>query len=311
VTQKKFELTVGPLLFNWPAEKFADFYARLADEAPVDRVVIGENVCSKREPFYAEKIPAAIERLERGGKKVALASLTLVTLEREKRAARELFVQSEREVEIGDLTCVNFVRPETPFSIGPTVNVYNEATLAFLATKGARRICLPPELPFASVEFLAKAAAERSVGMELWAFGRIPLAISGRCYHARALGLSKDSCQFVCEKDSDGMTVRTLDGADFLAVNGVQTLSHKYANLIGDLDALAQAGATALRLSPHSGDFIGVTQTFARVAASEISPQEGLELVRRAAPEAEFSDGFLFGACGAAPLADAVSRDGA
>jgi len=73
--------------------------------------------------------------------------------------------------------------------------------------------------------------------------------------NARVHGLSKDSCQFVCAKDADGLAVRTLDGADFLAVNGVQTLSHKYCNLIGDLDMLAKAGVTSLRLSPHTGDF--------------------------------------------------------
>ena len=303
--QKKFTLTLAPLQFNWPAEVFADFYARVADEAPVDRVVIGESVCSKRMPFYADSIPTAIERLQRGGKSVVLSSLALVTLERERSAARELFEQAEHEIEIDDLTLMNWARPETPFSIGPLVNVYNEATLAFLAKCGARRFCLPPELPFASVEVMAAAAAECGASVELWAYGRIPLAISGRCYHARAHGLSKDSCQFVCAQDADGLAVRTLDGADFLAINGVQTLSHKYCNLIGDFSRLAQAGVTGLRLSPHSGDFVAVTQAFAEVAADRISPEEGLAIVRRAAPEAEFSNGFLFGDCGASPLASA------
>ncbi|WP_296713288.1 U32 family peptidase [Rhodoblastus sp.] len=300
MTTKRFESTLGPLQFNWSAAAFADFYARIADEAPVDRVVIGESVCSKREPFYADRIPAAIERLERGGKSVVLASLALVTLDRERRAARELFEQTQHEVEIDDLTLMNFVRPETSFSIGPLVNVYNEATLGFLARQGARRFCLPPELPFASVEVLVAAANVNGAAVEVWAYGRIPLAISGRCYHARAHGLSKDSCRFVCEKDLDGLAVRTLEGAEFLAVNGVQTLSHKYGNLIGDLDRLAQAGVKSLRLSPHSGDFVAVTRAFAATASGEISPEDGLALLRQAAPEAEFSNGFLFGDCGAA-----------
>ena len=300
--QRPFALTVGPLLFNWTADDFSDFYARIADEAPVDRVMIGESVCSKRTPFYADRIPAAIERLQRGGKQVVLSSLAMVTLEREKRAARELFDQASLEVELNDLTLMNWAKSGTAFSIGPLVNVYNEATLAFLARQGARRFCLPPELPFASIEVLAAAAAECGAEIELWAYGRIPLAISGRCYHARVHGLSKDSCQFVCAKDADGLAVRTLDGADFLAVNGVQTLSHKYCNLIGDLDMLAKAGVTSLRLSPHTGDFIGVTQAFSEVASGALSAIEGLERLRQSAPEVEFSDGFLFGDCGAAAL---------
>jgi collagenase-like PrtC family protease len=303
--QKKFTLTVGPLQFNWTAEAFTDFYAGIADEAPVDRVVIGESVCSKRTPFYADCIPAAIERLQRGGKTVVLSSLALVTLERERRAARELFSQTEHEVEIDDLTLMNYARPETSFSIGPLVNVYNEDTLAFLVRQGARRFCFPPELPFASVEVLAAAAAQCGAAADVWAYGRIPLAISGRCYHARAHGLTKDSCQFVCARDADGMATRTLDGVDFLAINGVQTLSHKYCNLIGDLDRLEKAGVTGLRLSPHSGDFVAVIRAFADAASGHISPEEGLFRVREAAPEAEFSNGFLFGAYGAAALASA------
>jgi collagenase-like PrtC family protease len=302
LTQSRFALTVGPLLFNWTADEFSDFYARIADEAPVDRVMIGESVCSKRAPFYADRIPAAIERLQRGGKQVVLSSLAMVTLEREKRAARELFDQAALEVEIDDLTLMNWANSETPFSIGPLVNVYNEATLAYLARQGAKRFCLPPELPFASIEVLAEAAAASGAEIELWAYGRIPLAISGRCYHARVRGLTKDSCQFVCAQDADGLAVRTLDGADFLAVNGVQTLSHTYCNLIGDLEQLAKAGVASLRLSPHTGDFIGVTRAFAEVASGALSAHEGLDRLRQSAPEAEFSDGFLFGDCGAAAL---------
>jgi collagenase-like PrtC family protease len=302
LTQKRFSLTVGPLLFNWTADEFSDFYARIADEAPVDRVTIGESVCSKRTPYYEDRIPAAVERLQRGGKEVILSSLAMVTLEREKRAAHELFDQTALEVELNDLTLMNWAKPETPFSIGPLVNVYNEATLGFLARQGARRFCLPPELPFASVVVLAAAAATCGAEIELWAYGRIPLAISGRCYHARVHGLSKDSCQFVCARDADGLAVRTLDGANFLAVNGVQTLSHTYCNLIGDLDTLAKAGVTSLRLSPHTGDFIGVTRTFAEVASGALSASEGLDRLRQSAPQAAFSDGFLFGDCGAAVL---------
>ena len=289
-------------MFNWSVDALVDFYRRIADEAPVDRVVVGELVCSKRLPFYSDRLPEVIERLERGGKTVALTSLALPTLERERRAARELAEQSEHEIEIDDFTLLRWMKPTNPFSVGPLVNVYNENTLAYLARRGARRFCLPPELPVASVGVLAKAAAAIGARVEVWAFGRIPLAISGRCYHARVHGLSKDSCQFVCAADADGASVRTLDGAAFLAINGVQTLSHVTANLIGDLDRLA-AGVGALRLSPHTGDFVAVTQAFAAAAAGRISPDEGLARLREIAPAAEFSNGFLFGDHGAATLA--------
>ncbi len=37
----KASLTLGPVLFNWPAETWRDFYFRIADEAPVDIVYLG------------------------------------------------------------------------------------------------------------------------------------------------------------------------------------------------------------------------------------------------------------------------------
>ncbi|MGA8169558.1 MAG: U32 family peptidase [Methylocystis sp.] len=301
MARENLGLTVGPVQFNWPAQRLADFYARVADEAPVDCVVIGETVCSKRAPFYADRLPAIIDRLERAGKKVVLTSLIMITLERERRAARELCEQAEHEIEIADLSMLRHLEAGPAFSVGPTVNVYNEATLAFLARLGARSFCLPPELPFASVETLARTRPER-VGIEVWAFGRMPLAISGRCTHARIHGLTKDSCQFVCEKDADGLAARTLDGADFLAVNGVQTLSHKYANLAADIDRIADAGVTSFRLSPQSGNFVAVARAFADAIEKRIFTEEALGKIAQAAAGAEFTNGFLFGSCGAAPL---------
>ena len=56
-------LTLGPLLFNWKPERRRDFYARVADEAPVDCVYLGEVVCSKREPFFVDDLPTIAERL--------------------------------------------------------------------------------------------------------------------------------------------------------------------------------------------------------------------------------------------------------
>jgi len=293
------DLTIGPLQFNWPAQQWFDFYARIADEAPVDRVVLGELVCSKRLPFYADRIPEAIERLERGGKQVVLTSLALVTLPRERRAAAALFDDDAPEVEINDLTLMRWAGEEQPFSIGPLVNVYNESTLRFLAERGARSICLPPELSFASVAVLAEAARREGIGCEVWAFGRAPLAISGRCYHARVHGLAKDSCQFVCDRDPDGLTVDTLDKQAFLTVNGVQTLSFNCVNLAGDIAQLAAAGVTSLRLSPHSGDFVGVTKAF-RSLLDGNTDSVGVDVELAALiPPMPFSRGFMFGATGA------------
>jgi len=294
------QLTVGPILFHWPEAEIVDFYAKVADEAPVDHVVVGEVVCSKRLPFYEDALPGVIERLQRAGKRVSLTSLALPTLVRERKAANELFAAG-LDVELSDLSAMGAIG-DAGFSVGPLINVYNEATLGFLARRGARSVCLPPELPYASVKALADAGAALGLTVEVWGYGRAPLAISARCYHARVRGLSKDSCQFACGADKDGLDVRTIDGRDFLAVNGVQTLSHACVNLIGDLAELTAANVKSVRLSPHSRDFVGVTKDFRAGVEGGLAAQEALARARSREPGATFSHGFLLGDYGAQPL---------
>lgn len=293
------QLTLGPLLFNWPAERWSDFYARIADEAPLDRVCLGEIVCSKRLPFYADRIPEAIERLQRGGKTVVLSSLALVTLAREQRLCADLAAGEDFDVEINDLTMLAHLAADRDFAVGPLVNVYNEGTLAFLASRGARHVCLPPELPLASVATLAAAGKTRGIATEVWAFGRLPLAISGRCYHARVHGLAKDSCQFVCGEDPDGLPVETLDGEDFLAINGVQTLSFAYAGLLGDIEVLEAAGVAALRLSPQDCDMVAVARLFRETLDGRLAPEAAQEALAGDLPEIVFANGFIAGGAGA------------
>lgn len=291
-------LTLGPLLFNWPARQWAKFYAQIADEAPVDRVVLGEVVCSKRQPFHEALIPEAVERLQAAGKEVILATLGLVTLKRECRALAEL-AASGMPIEVNDLTALRHLPEGSLFGVGPLVNVYNEGTLGFLAARGARHVCLPPELPLASVKTLADAGQRLGVGVEVWGFGRVPLAISARCYHARLAGLAKDTCQFVCDRDPDGLAVETLDGQQFLAINGVQTLSETFCNLAGDLGKLAEAEVSALRLSPHTGDMVRVAHIFHKAIDGHIDADEALAAMTAAMPERRFSNGFPFGVSGA------------
>ena len=251
-------LTLGPLFFHWPAERLRDFYNRIADEAPVDRVHIGEVVCGKRMPFSHPLWPEIIERLERGGKEVVLSTLAAPATVRERKAIAELCADG-RLVEINDITALP-ARSGRPFVTGPFLNVYNEATARFLLRHGANTICPPVELSLDAVGTIAGACPE--VEFELFAFGRLPLALSGRCYHARLHGLHKDSCQFTCEQDLDGLAVDTLDDQSFLAINGVQTLSAEVHAALFEPAMLIRHGIRRLRLSPHDCDMVEVARTY-------------------------------------------------
>jgi collagenase-like PrtC family protease len=281
-------LTLGPVLFNWPSEQWVDFYARIADEAPVDRVCVGEVVCSKRVHIRADTTLKVIERLERGGKEVVRATLALPTIRREIRAIAKL-IEAGGLIEANDMATVHLLAGR-PHVIGPFLNVYNEAALAQHIALGATRVCLPVELPLESIRILAAG----NTAVEVFAFGRPPLAVSARCYHARVHGVPKDACKFVCDRDADGLAVLTTDGAPFLAINGIQTLGHAYTAAIHQIDDLRAAGVASLRLSPHTCDMVRVATIFRDLADSRTdSAQAGHDLAKLGL--GPLSDGYLRG----------------
>lgn len=295
------KITLGPVLFNWPGEVWRDFYFRMADEAPIDTYYVGEIVCSKRAPFLAEHLPAVIDRLSAAGREVVLASPTLVTTERERQSVRELAASEGLMLEANDMGCLGLLAGR-PHAVGPMVNVYNEATLAWMAGRGAVRITLPGELNRQAVAALAKAAKEHGVELEVQVFGRLPLAISARCYHARAHGLHKDGCQFICGQDADGMRVDTLDGESFLAVNGTQTLSYTYNALIGELAELEGMGISRYRLSPHSFDMVAVARLYRDLADGRRSAAEVAPVLAAMVGDPGLSNGFYQGREGVASV---------
>jgi collagenase-like PrtC family protease len=289
-------LTLGPVLFNWPNALWEDFYRRIADEAPVDRVCIGEVICSKRLPFREDILTQIIERLERGGKQVVYATLALPTASREMRAIREA-VDAGYLIEANDLATIHVLSGQ-PHVTGPFLNVYNEAALALHEKLGASRVCLPPELPLDAIRLLAAG----SDAVEVFAFGRAPLALSARCYHARALGLTKDSCQFVCERDLDGMEVSTIDGQPFFAVNGIQTLGHVVTAATRQVEAMRSAGVASLRLSPHTCDMVKVAEAFCDLVHARIDADEATAILSLLSLPGPLADGYLRGGPGAWPL---------
>ncbi|MDE2133297.1 MAG: U32 family peptidase [Alphaproteobacteria bacterium] len=286
-------LTLGPVLFNWPVKQWVDFYARVADEAPVDRVCLGEVVCSKRQPFRDEVILETADRLQRGGKEVVYSTLALPTTKREVRAIGEM-IDAGFLIEANDIATVHLLNGRHHV-VGPFLNIYNEATLALHLKLGATRVCLPPELPLASIRLIAAG----NEAVEVFAFGRAPLALSARCYHARAHGVPKDACQFVCERDVDGMDVFTIDGKPFLSVNGVQALGYVVTAATRELSALRAAGVVSLRLSPQSCDMVKVATIFRDLADGHTTQEEATEALSVIALPGPLSDGYLRGLPGA------------
>jgi len=288
------DITLGPVLFNWEPEKWRDFYFRIADEAPVATVYLGETVCSKRAPLFEPHYQAVTERLSAAGKTVVFSTLSEVLLKLDRKLVESICASDEFLVEANDASALLQLRGRA-HHVGPFMNVYNERTLGVLARGGARNFCLPGEMPATAIRALCDSTRDFAVTIEVQVFGRQSLALSARCYHARAHGRTKDSCRFICENDPDGLELSTLDGRPFLTVNGIQTLSYDYLNLINELADLRAMGVSRFRLSPHSRNMVEIAAIFRAVLDEQIAVQEGAARLDVVKPAAPFSNGFYYG----------------
>jgi len=161
-------------------------------------------------------------------------------------------------VEANDMGAVRLLANKMPFVAGSTLNIFNPQTLDLLAGLGASRWVMPVEM---SREALASVLRNRqsSIETEVFAYGRLPLAFSARCFTARHHNLQKDDCQFKCLDYEDGLALKTREGQPFLTLNGIQTQSALVHNLIGELDTLQDAGIDVVRVSPqahHTGEIL-------------------------------------------------------
>ena len=295
MSERAIELSLGPLLFNWPAERVADFYARIADAAPVSTVYLGEVVCGKRQPLLEHALADAAERLEAAGKTVVWSTLALPSNVRERRMGAGLMQDVGHLIEASDMSAV-WSRAPHPFVAGPLLNVYSGSGASELVKRGCVRLCANVELPLRSTATIAQACP--GLEIELFAFGRLPLALSGRCAQARMEGLHKDACRYVCERHPDGMAVATTEGQPLLAVNGVQTLSHGCHLVDVSVEELRAAGVTMLRLSPHTLDMVEAARAFRAYADGRLEPDALADRIQALNPPGALVSGYLHGAPG-------------
>ena len=245
------KLALGPLLYYWPRQQVLDFYDEIAS-APVDIVYLGETVCSRRNELRVQDWADIAKKLAAAGKQAVLGTQTLIESESDLKTLRRVTEETDFPIEANDMGAVHVLTAQQrPFVAGPFLNIFNAATLSMMARLGATRWVMPVEMSAAT---LAELQAARPAGLEteVFAYGRMPLAFSARCFTARHFNLQKDDCQFKCLEFPDGLLIRTREGEEFLTLNGIQTQSSKVYNLIGEVDALRGLGVDILRISPQS-----------------------------------------------------------
>ena len=280
---ERFALTVGPVQYYWDRRTLTQFYASVAD-TPADTVVLGEVVCSRRHEMKLDDWLALARDLAAAGKEVVLASQVLLESEADLRAVRRLVEQRDFLVEAGDASALRLLQGR-PFVAGPHINIYSRPALMEHASLGAVRWVAPVELSIDAVGLVnppgarVAGAAGAEVETEVWAFGRLPLSFSARCFTARHFHLQKDECGFRCAGYPDGLPMSSSEGQPFLTLNGTQTQSAAVQCLIGEREALGRAGVRRVRLSPCAHDFERVVECFDAVYNQGACPHEARGLL--------------------------------
>jgi hypothetical protein len=148
---------------------------------------------------------------------------------------------------------------------GPQLNIFNADTLAWMAGLGATA----GSCRWRCASRPGRAAAPPAgLQTEVFAYGRMPLAFSARCFTARHYNLPKDDCGFRCIEHPDGQLLQTREKEAFLVINGIQTQSARVHNLIGDIPRCAPPAWTscACRRSRSTWTIVAAFDTARRAA---------------------------------------------
>jgi len=265
------------------------------EDSPVDIVYLGETVCSKRREFRHQDWLDTAERLISAGKSVVFSTLALVEAQSELGYIRRLCDNSDFLIEANDMSAVQLLSGKVPFVGGPTLNIVNQRTLGKLIDLGLQRWVVPAEMSKAMLTDI-RATIDQGIEYEVFAWGRLPLAYSARCYTARAHGIAKDQCSNCCIEYPDGLSLQTRDEEDFLVINGIQTMSAKTVCLLSEVESRTGI-ADILRISPQAGGIQGIVQAIDALRRGTVDPSVTAEDLGAYAPVG-FCDGYWLGAAG-------------
>ncbi len=296
------KISLGPLLYYWTREAVFSFYETMASTA-VDVVYLGETVCSRRHELRLADWLDIAQRLRNAGKEVVLSTQVLLESGAEVGAMHKITGNGDYSVEANDMGAVQCLANKVPFVAGPHLNIYNLPTLQWMAGLGATRWVIPLEMKRSDLAVIQKGLPA-GMQTEVFAYGRMPLAFSARCFTARHHNLPKDDCRFRCLDYFDGLMLKTREQEEFLVLNGTQTQSARVYNLVDALDDMQGLGVDLVRLSPQSQHMAEVIAIFDATRKHMLTHQEAQARLQPLMPD-RGCNGYWHGQ----PGLDLVDRD--
>ena len=253
-TAAPLKLALGPVQYYWPKTQMLDFYQQAAS-SQAQVVYLGETVCSKRRELKFSDYLAIAQMLREAGKEVVLSTLTMLESPSELKELRRYCDNGEFWIEANDVGAIQMLQEQQlPFVAGAAISVYNHKALRQLLQLGMKRWVMPVEL---SRDWLQDILHQPLIAdvrdcfeVEVFGFGHMPLAWSGRCFTARSENRAKDQCELCCINYPKGRIANSQEGEAVFLLNGIQTQSGDRYNLLNDLPSM-RGLADVVRLSPE------------------------------------------------------------
>lgn len=285
------KIALGPVQYYWSRIAMMQFYESMT-HAPVDIVYLGETVCSRRHELRLPDWLDIAQMLSDAGKEVVLSTQVLIESGNDLAVLRKIAGNGRFAVEANDMGAVHCMEGK-PFVAGPHLNIYSAPTLDILSGLGASRWVMPLEM---GRDGLAHLQHDRPAGLqtEVFAYGRMPLAFSARCFTARNRNLPKDNCQYVCMDHPDGLLLETREGQPFLTLNGIQTQSALVYTLLHEISAMRSLQVDVVRISPQSEYTADIVDLFHGVINEQLNPNDASEQLRPLMPAGP-CNGYWYG----------------
>lgn len=217
------------------------------------RILLGGEHWRSRKGFTLEDLKKGLEFCQNKGVEAVWRLPRILNQEQSTLVLRQLAKAAKwknRPVvmvgNIGELEMLFFLDPNWPFEIDYSLNVFNEATYAYFARKGVKRITLSPELHHEQVRALAKWPLT-----EMLVFGDLEMMVSEYCPIGATLGGKKgEFCSKPCHNEPYFLKDRL--NYDFPIETDMECRMHlfnsKRLNLIAELPQIAKFGVSSVRL---------------------------------------------------------------